>query len=161
MSTSAINLSPIGYVRQHNGAFVLELDRHYCPALKELEGFSHVHVLWWGHLYATEEHRAIMQCDQPYRHAPEKVGIFATRSPVRPNPIALTPVAILSIDSDNGLIHVPYIDAEDGTPILDLKPYYPLDRIKAVSTPAWCRHWPHWYEDSADFDWAAEFMFAQ
>ena len=87
------------------------------------------------------------------------MGVFATRSPLRLNPIALTTVSILKIDHDRGIIHIPYIDAENGTPIIDLKSYHPsIDRIKDVSVPEWCSHWPKWYEDSADFDWESEFV---
>ncbi len=162
MNTQTINLSPIGYVRQHEGAFMLELERKYIPALRELEGFSHVNVFWWCHLSAADKYREILECDKPYQKAPDKVGIFATRSPVRPNPIALTAVPILRIDYEKGILHIAFIDAENDTPILDLKPYHPaVDRIKEVSVPEWCRHWPQWYEDSATFDWASEFTFSQ
>ncbi len=154
-------LSPIGHVRVQNGSFALEIAEKYRAGLQELEGFSHINVFWWGHLYDKEEYRVIVECDQPYKKAPPKMGIFATRSPVRPNPVALTTVQPLHIDLDTGIIQVPYIDAEDGTPIVDLKPYHPCeDRIREVSVPKWCDHWPKWYEDSADFDWEAEFTFA-
>ena len=103
----------------------------------------------------------MVDCGQPYQLGPDKMGIFATRSEYRPNPIALTAIPVLQIDHDNGVIYIPFIDAEDGTPIVDIKPYHPsVDRIKAVTVPEWCQHWPEWYEDSAEFDWAAEFTFA-
>jgi len=162
MSTQEYTLVPIGYIRVGEGGFHLEIVSDYRPALRGLEGFSHINVLWWGHLADTEEYRKITHCEQPYKAAPETMGIFATRSPLRPNPIALTPVAIMSIEYDSGIISIPYIDAEDGSPILDIKPYHPaVDRIREVSVPAWCSHWPAWYEDSATFDWSAEFVNAQ
>ena len=87
------------------------------------------------------------------------MGIFATRSPVRPNPIALT-VEIIDIDSENGRIHIAYIDANDGSPLLDLKPYTPsLDRVERPEVPGWCGHWPKSLEESADFAWENEFNF--
>ena len=71
-------------------------------------------------------------------------------------------MAVLHIDYERGVIHIPYIDAEDGTPILDIKPYHPCsDRVRDVTVPEWCGHWPKWYEDSASFDWAAEFVNAR
>jgi tRNA (Thr-GGU) A37 N-methylase len=71
-------------------------------------------------------------------------------------------VQVLALDAGAGIIRVPFIDAEDGTPILDLKPYHPCaDRIRNVSVPQWCSHWPQWYEDSAHFDWQAEFVNAR
>ena len=84
--------------------------------------------------------------------------MVATRSPARPNPLALTAVPVISIDIEAVVVRVPFIDAEDGTPILDLKPYHPaVDRIREVSVPQWCEGWPEWYEDSATFDWGAVF----
>jgi tRNA (Thr-GGU) A37 N-methylase len=66
------------------------------------------------------------------------------------------------VDVEKGLIVVPWIDAEDGTPILDIKPYHPsTDRIREVKMPRWCQHWPQWYEDSGEFDWSAEFVNAR
>jgi tRNA (Thr-GGU) A37 N-methylase len=119
-------------------------------------------VLWWCHLADNEDTRRVTECDKPYKKAPEKVGIFATRSQARPNPIALTVVPVISIDHKTGTISVPFIDAEDNTPIIDIKPYHPAtDRVKTVSVPKWCDHWPKWYEDSAEFDWEAEFVNAR
>ena len=88
------------------------------------------------------------------------MGVFATRSPVRPNPVAITPVQVLRVDPMTGTVDIPFIDAEDKTPIIDLKPYSPsLDRVREANTPPWCAHWPQWAEDSAAFDWEAEFSF--
>jgi tRNA-Thr(GGU) m(6)t(6)A37 methyltransferase TsaA len=158
MSKSTFAVTPIGCVRADREGFRLEIDKKYLAGLRELEGFSHVNVLWWSHYCDSAGCRSMLECDRPYKKAPAKVGVFATRSPARPNPIALSPVAVSRIDREAGVIHVPYIDAEDGTPILDLKPYHPcLDRVRECAVPAWCRHWPQWAEDSASFDWAAEF----
>ena len=161
MSKQEFQVSPIGYVRAGEAGFCLQIEKEYRPALKGLAGFSHVNVFWWCHLLDSEECRKVVECEQPYKTSPSKMGIFATRSPVRPNPIALTAVSIMKIDYDHGVIYIPYIDTEDGTPILDLKPYHPIDRIREVAVPEWCNHWPKWYEDSASFDWAAEFVNAR
>ncbi len=156
------NLKPIGVVRAGTDGFRLEIEKEYRPALKGLEGFSHLDVLWWCHRLDNPECRQMVRCKQPYKNSPAQLGIFATRSPVRPNPIALTAVALLGIDQKQGVVRIPYIDAEDGTPILDIKPYHPCtDRVRDVTVPDWCRHWPRWYEDSANFDWAAEFVNAR
>ncbi len=160
MSEHIFTMEPVGYIRSREDGFCLELDEKYAPALKELDGFSHINVLWWCHLW--DEYREIVEAPKPYTNGPEMVGIFATRSPVRPNPIALTTVAVTNIDHERGVIHLPYIDADNGSPVLDIKPYYPSeDRVKNVTVPTWCAHWPQWYEESADFDWAAEFENAQ
>lgn len=155
-------LYSVGHISAQEGAFSLIIDEAYVPALTALDDFGFVNVLWWCDQVDSEEHRKTLLCDKPYVKSPEKMGVFATRSPVRPNPIALTPVAVLHIDHERGIINVPYIDAEDGSPILDIKPYHPaVDRIKNVAVPAWCEHWPKWYEDSATFDWSKEFVNAK
>jgi tRNA (Thr-GGU) A37 N-methylase len=69
-------------------------------------------------------------------------------------------VQLDSIDAERGEIRVPYIDAEEGSPVVDLKPYHPSeDRVKEVAVPGWCSSWPQWLEDSAAFDWERVFNF--
>jgi tRNA-Thr(GGU) m(6)t(6)A37 methyltransferase TsaA len=148
------SVSPIGTVHASADGFCLEIKPEYRAALKGLEGFSYIDVIWWAHLLDTEQYRAITQCDQPYKQAPAKLGIFATRSPVRPNPVAVTPVAVLSIDYERGMIYIPYIDAEDGTPLIDLKPTIPAP-IACAGERASGAVTGRWVEDSATFDWAA------
>lgn len=162
MSNDQFTIDSIGRVTIDADGFALVIDEPYRPALIELGGFSHVNVLWWCHLLDEAVYREMTIAERPYRNAPAQVGIFATRSPARPNPIALSAVPVMSIDVDAGILRVPWIDAEDGTPILDLKPYHPaVDRIREVSTPTWCADWPQWYEDSATFDWGSVFENAQ
>jgi tRNA (Thr-GGU) A37 N-methylase len=88
------------------------------------------------------------------------LGTFATRSPERPNPLALSCAQITYIDKDNAVIGLAYIDAFNNTPVLDIKPYIPsLDRVEAPSVPQWCSHWPNSCEESGSFDWEKEFNF--
>ena len=159
--TTRFELLTIGQVHATEDGFCLELTKAYIPALTGLDGFSCLNVLWWANLLDNEEQRSVLTCKKPYKNAPAQLGVFATRSPLRPNPIGLSVVSVLQIDYESGNIYVPYIDAEDGTPILDIKPYHPsVDRVREVSVPEWCQHWPQWLEDSAEFDWAAEFEYA-
>ena len=59
-----------------------------------------------------------------------------------------------------GTFETPYFDVEDGTPLIDLKPYTPsIDRIEHPCVPAWCAAWPESVESSGDFDWGAVFRF--
>jgi len=151
-------LRPIGTVRSQNGAYRIEIDEPFRPALEGLAGFSHVLVIFWCHSVDTPEHRQTLTCDQPYTKGPAKLGILATRSPVRPNPLGVTPTAVLKLDVEGGSILASFLDAEDGTPVLDIKPYQPsIDRVRNSRSPDWCAHWPQWLEDSAAFDWASEF----
>ena len=102
----------------------------------------------------------IFVLDKPYKKGPEKIGVLATRSPVRPNPIASSSCALIGVDAARYRLELGYIDAEDGTPVLDIKPYEPSDdMVRDVVMPAWCTHWPKCLEESADFDWGAEFNF--
>ena len=161
MVGKALTINPIGTVRVEKGNFWLDIFPTYADGLNQLENFSHVNVLWWCHHFDNAKDRQVLQCEQPYQKAPASVGIFATRSPLRPNPIALTIVPIINI-AEGGKIYLPYIDAEDGSPIIDLKPYHPAtDRVRDLEVPDWCRHWPQWYEDSASFDWEAELINAK
>jgi tRNA (adenine37-N6)-methyltransferase len=150
----------IGKAKQENGRFFIQLDEQYMDAALGLDDFSHIQVVWWFHLTDQEEVRKQRVIDAPYRDGPEKLGVFATRGPIRPNPIAITACAILAMNRENNRIEVDYLDAEDGTPILDIKPYHPSsDKIRDVRMPAWCADWPGCYEESGEFDWGSVFNF--
>ena len=71
------------------------------------------------------------------------IGIFATRAEYRPNPVAITTCRILAIDQDKGLLQLAGLDAREGTPVIDLKAYFPLfDRVKEARTLDWLPEWP-------------------
>ena len=153
-------VSAIGQIRLSDEGTFVELKPEFIPALKALEGFSHLSVIWWFDGCDSEELRKVLVTKKPYRLAPEEMGIFATRSPVRPNPIALTAVQVVYADYAKGIIQIAYIDANDGSPVLDIKPYTPsLDRVMSASVPAWCSHWPKSLEESGDFDWEGEMIY--
>ncbi len=117
-------LSPIGHIRHLEGMYAVEILPEFRPALKALEQFSHVHVFWWMSESDTPARRANLDDELPY--APGQIaGVFASRSNERPNPIGVTTCFMLDVDADAGLIYVAWIDAHDGTPVLDLKPYLP------------------------------------
>ena len=157
-----VTFDPIGTVRTKNGRFFLEFRREIFPALRGIHEFSHIQVLWWFDQFDSPDTRRHLIMDKPYKRGPEKVGVLATRGPVRPNPIAVTACALTGVDESECTLEVAYIDAQSGTPILDIKPYHPSgDRIRDVRMPEWCSHWPAWQEESGDFDWAAEFNFPE
>jgi tRNA-Thr(GGU) m(6)t(6)A37 methyltransferase TsaA len=135
---------PIGYVRRDDGKTYLDILAPFIPALKQLEHFSHVQVFWWFHEFQDDEYREITQNAPPYENAPV-TGVFASRSPVRPNPIGLTTAKILNVDHKKGRVEIANLDAYDATPIIDLKAYFPVcDRVQDVSVPAWISDWPEW-----------------
>lgn len=154
-----IQINPVGIVKSGNNTFAIELNKKYIPALKAIEGFTHLQIVWWGHLYDKKDYRENLITKKPYKKGPETIGVFATRSPVRPNPILLTNISVQQIDYEKGIIYTPYIDAENGTPILDIKPYHLSERVKDCSVPEWCRHWPQWDEETETFNWQNEFNF--
>ena len=92
------------------------------------------------------------QFDPPF-DAP-RLGVFASKAPTRPNPIAISTVRITRIDHERGLIETPRIDALDGTPILDIKPYLPFyDRVASPGVPGWASRWPQWMpEEGVELD---------
>jgi tRNA-Thr(GGU) m(6)t(6)A37 methyltransferase TsaA len=126
-------VNPIGNINVNKDGMFIRLKQKYIPALQALDGFSHLSVIWWFSDFDNEETRNVLETPQPYKNAPAVMGIFATRSPVRPNPIALTAVQIIRIDYEKGIIHLAYIDANDGSPVLDIKPYTPS--LDTVETP--------------------------
>lgn len=153
-------VTPIGKISVTEGGMFIELEPKYISALKALDGFSHINIIWWFSDFDNEEARNVFETPQPYKNAPAVMGIFATRSPIRPNPIALTAVQVIHINYEKGIIQIAYIDANDGTPVLDIKPYTPsLDRVETPSVPKWCSHWPMSLEQSENFDWENEFNF--
>ena len=108
----------------------------------------------------NESSRSKLIEKSPYKGSPDTLGTFATRSPERPNPIALTCAYITYLDCDNGIIGLAFIDAEDGTPVIDIKPYTPsFDRVERPIVPDWCANWPKDVEASGDFDWSKVFNF--
>ena len=158
MADPRYELRPVGRVRAAGGAFRIEIDEAYRPALEGLAGFGHAIIVFWCHRVDKPDLRQTVTCTHPYTNGPETLGVFATRSPVRPNPIGITTAAIVDLNVRKGEVTVGFLDAEDGTPVLDIKAYQPsLDRIRDARTPHWCAHWPAWVEDSGSFDWATEF----
>lgn len=140
--TIEIKLKPIAFAKnkekKHFGNWSnviteIKIEKKYQGALKGLDDYSHLIVIYWMDEVKT--------CD--IRHVPQgkvgqvpEVGIFACRCPQRPNPIGVTTVEIIEIK--NGVITVKGLDVIDDTPILDIKPYTPqYDSIKNAKVPDW------------------------
>ena len=123
-------MKPIGFVRspysetsqiprgcgtKHDAEGVLEILPEFAEGLKDIEGFSHLFVIWAFH--RSEGFKLLgtpPTDDRPH-------GVFATRSPRRPNPIGLTVVEL--VQREGNRLNVRGVDMLDGTPILDIKPY--------------------------------------
>ena len=95
----------------------------FTDGLKDLEGFSHVILLYHLHQVRRTDLRVVPFLDSEAR------GVFATRAPTRPNPIGLSVVRLLGVEGN--VLHLGNVDILDGTPLLDIKPYVPaFDRPK-------------------------------
>jgi len=114
---------------------VIELDPAYVPGLKRLEDFSHVIVTFVLDRATFDPAQHLHRRPRGQADAPE-LGVFAQRTKYRPNPIGITAVELLGIEG--GRVRVRGLDALDGTPVLDLKPYIPMfDRVESPRVPAW------------------------
>ena len=116
---------PKGFGAKHEAEGILEILPHFGAGLTDIEGFSHLFVVW---VFDRSEGFELVGTppidDRPH-------GVFATRSPRRPNPIGLTVVELLRREGIS--LHVRGVDMLDGTPILDLKPYLssiPAEKLK-------------------------------
>lgn len=107
---------PRGLGAKHEAEGTLELLREFEAGLADIEGFSHLYVLW---VFDRSEGYDLVSCPPTDEKRPH--GVFATRSPRRPNPIALSVVELLG--RDGCALRVRGLDMLDGTPILDIKPY--------------------------------------
>ena len=116
--------------REKGGGATLLIDAPYRPGLTGLAGFSHLVLLSW---FEQAPRNLIVQ--KP-RHASDTKGVFALRSPARPNPVGLHVAGIVSIDIEAGRIELDAIDTLDGTPVIDIKPYFPsVDAFPDASRP--------------------------
>lgn len=138
----SINFNPIGIIQtpfqtiegmpiQPAGADgapgQVEVFPEYQAGLKDLDGFSHIYLLYHLHQARFQELTVTPFLDSTPR------GLFATRAPKRPNPIGLSVVQLTKIEE--GMIHVLNVDMLDGTPLLDIKPYIPeFDHYPVTST---------------------------
>jgi len=139
-----VTLTPIGVVRtpfaNHEGMPIqtvaaqgvagrIELDPAYEDALADLDGFTHLHLITYLHRTGGVSLRLTPYLDTVRR------GVFATRSPKRPNPIGLSIVRLVRIEG--AVIHIEEVDLLDGTPLLDIKPYVPPFDDRADARYGW------------------------
>lgn len=140
-----LSIIPIGTVRNEISTPIVQgwakivsdlvLDEQYTDGLDGIEEYSHVVVIFWmdkagspkslrGHVQSRE--------DLPV------AGIFARRGPSRPNPIGITAASLVS--REKNILRVQGVDAMDGTPIVDIKPYTPaFDKVENAKIPEWSK----------------------
>jgi tRNA-Thr(GGU) m(6)t(6)A37 methyltransferase TsaA len=111
------------------------LKPEYASGLLGLGDFTHVIVVTCLHKASFDPARHLQRRPRGLAHMP-KVGIFSQRAKDRPNPLGVTAVKLLAVGENH--ITVQGLDAIDGTPVIDIKPYYPqYDRVDAARVPAW------------------------
>ncbi|HDQ05205.1 MAG TPA: tRNA (N6-threonylcarbamoyladenosine(37)-N6)-methyltransferase TrmO [Candidatus Bathyarchaeota archaeon] len=142
-SFGKICLEPVGFVkteavgkevRDKNVVSRIVFREELTEALEGIEEFSHLFVLFWLHEMSDED-RKVMKVHPRGRVDMPLLGIFATRSPHRPNPIGLTRVKLLNVEGN--VITVQGLDAFDGTPVLDIKPFDSWDTTEDFKVPEW------------------------
>jgi tRNA (adenine37-N6)-methyltransferase len=121
------------------------IDAGLAGALEGIEDFSHIVVLYWAHRLPPEARSTTKVHPLGSPDFPE-VGVFATQSPARPNPILTTTVRLLS--RRGNVLRVTGLDALDGSPVLDIKPHAPgRDDIEGIRLPDWMRRIGRQFED--------------
>lgn len=127
-------LKPVGVVKKESEKIWIDIFDENNDALLGLDGFSHIYVFYWFHQNDTPEKRQTLQVHPRGDQQNPLTGVFATHSPLRPNPIALTLCKITAINGSQ--IEVKDIDAHDGSPVIDIKCYIP-ESIADVRLPDW------------------------
>ena len=110
------------------------LDEGYARGLTGLDACSHILVVFYMHRYTFDADSDLVRRPQGRPDMPE-VGIFAQRAKHRPNPIGVTAVELVSVESN--VVTVRGLDAINGTPVLDIKPYVPAFDRREADTPGW------------------------
>ncbi len=154
MDKTTFEISAIGQVESDlsQGIFRLQIDKAFRPALQGLNSCTHAIIFWWADQHDNPEDRANnLVVDLPYSPGLQS-GVFANRSQARPNPIAITTSYLVNVDEENGVIDLAYIDAFDGTPVIDIKPYLPMsDLVLSAEYPNWLEGMPASMEEAAEF----------
>ncbi len=139
--------NPIGEYSIINSSGVIQFYESAClrgneieSALEKIEEGDYIRVFWWFHQFDKEKFRKNRMCNPPYDNEP-KCGIFATRSPVRPNPLAFTVVKAEQVDKYNHFIKVCGFDGFENSKILQIMSYHTVPIFDHVKVPNWVDHW--------------------
>ena len=134
--------APIQSITAHDVEGIAEVFAQYAEGLRDVEGFSHLILIYHFHL-SNEPSLIVMPHLDDETH-----GVFATRAPARPNPIGISVVRLVKVDGRR--LHLKGVDILDGTPVLDIKPYVP--QFDAVETEkiGWLKDRIHMVEETKD-----------
>ncbi len=142
-SKKAITMKPLGYVKttavgdevkDKSRTSEIIINPELIPALESITDYSHVFVLFWLSEITAEQRKTLKVHPRGRRDQPLR-GIFAVRTNLRPNPIGLTLVELLKVEGN--VLTVRGLDAFNGTPVLDIKPFDPWDTAENAKVPKW------------------------
>jgi tRNA-Thr(GGU) m(6)t(6)A37 methyltransferase TsaA len=142
-SKDTMKLKPIGFVKTEAAGKEIRdkslisqivFREEFTEALEGIQDFSHLFVIFWMHKIAEKE-KGIMKVHPRGRQDMPLLGVFATRTPCRPNPLGLTRVRLIGIEGN--VATVQGLDAFDDTPVLDIKPFDFWDTTEDVRVPEW------------------------
>ncbi len=134
--------TPIQTESGRNIEGMVEVFSEYTDGLKDLDGFSHIILLYHFHLIKNT-HLLVKPYMDDYEH-----GIFAIRGPARPNPIGMSITRLIRIEENK--LYIRDIDIIDGTPLLDIKPYVPAFDVKEAKKTGWLQNNQHKLHRSRD-----------
>ena len=120
--TDTYHIFPVGIIHNQEEDVWIEIYPPYRNAMEGLNQFSHIHVLYWLHHNDTPDRRKTLKVHPRKNPANPLTGVFATHSPRRPNPMALSVCQITAL-TDHG-IYIEEIDAFDGSPVIDIKAFF-------------------------------------
>ena len=128
-------------IRVEEGDAEIDILPEFCGGLRGIEAFSHLIILYWLHLHDSENERKTLVV-YPKRHAVKvETGVFACRSPSRPNPVGLCVVELMDVRGCR--LRVRGLDAFEGSPLVDVKPYIPrADSVPRARVPDWTGRGP-------------------
>jgi tRNA-Thr(GGU) m(6)t(6)A37 methyltransferase TsaA len=126
---------PIQAAAAHDVEGTVELFPEYADGLRDIEGFSHIYLIFHFHLA-----HGYSLTVKPYLDD-QLHGVFVTRAPARPNPIGLSIVRLVKVEGEK--LYVRDLDIVDGTPLLDIKPYVPEFDVRDVERIGWLNQHVH------------------
>jgi len=120
-------------VKNKNLISKIVLRKDLSTALDDIEDYSHIYVIFWMHKISNSE--IVLKVHPRGKTELPRIGVFATRAPIRPNSIGLTLTEL--IKRERNVLWVKGLDALDGTPVLDIKPYNSWDVVTNPKIPKW------------------------
>jgi len=139
MVKRTFKVTAIGLVESTGKVAMIRVFPRFCDGLYRLSEFSHLIVVYWFHERDTENERSVLRVIPKRHRCRQEVGVFASRSPSRPNPIGLCVVKLLKIE--DCYLMVEGLDALVNSPVIDIKPYLPnADFVADAKGPEWTSH---------------------